>query len=271
VSGWKRSAKRLLRAFGLHVRRAPAQYNCHHNPFTDQRAILGPDGARVILDGGANVGQSVARYRWLFPRAVIHSFEPVPEAFEALRQAAAGDTQVHLWPLALSDADGVAAFHSNRMSDTSSLLPTRPDRSDDAFVGTRAVIEVPTKTLDRFCEEQQIRSVSILKLDVQGGEARVLAGAKNLLARQRADLILTEVWFDAPYVGAPHFTEIDVSLRRYGYRLYGLYFGPHQSENIAVFTADAIYVSEAILAGLDRQCRGIDPAFASEFTDLFGE
>ena len=255
----------------MQVKWLPSLYQCRQNPFTDQRAILGSDGASLILDVGANVGQSVARYRWLFPDATIHSFEPVPEAFAELERQVNGHDKVHLWPIALSDAVGVVQFHCNAMTDTSSMLATRSDHADNPTLTTTAVIDVPTMTLDRFCSEHQIASISILKLDVQGGEARVLAGARKVLGEQMASLILTEVWFDPPYVGAPHFTEIDTCLRGYGYRLYGLYFGPHQSGNFPVFMADAIYVNSDTVARLDRECPGISPDLVGRFTDLFGE
>jgi FkbM family methyltransferase len=271
MSRLKRSVKSALRALGLQLRWLPQRYACRQNMFTDQRAILGERGAGLILDVGANVGQSVMRYRWLFPDAVIHSFEPVPEAFEQLRQHTAGDKLVHVWQLALSDVTGVVRFHSNRMSDTSSLLATQPDKADHAYMGTKTVLEVRAKTLDQFCAEQAISSASILKLDVQGGEGRVLAGAKSLLERRAFDVILTEVWFDAPYVGAPHFCEIDGILRAVGYTLYGMYFGPHQAENIPVFTADAIYVNAETVGRLDRQCRTVPRGLAGEFTALFGD
>lgn len=271
MSRWKRSLKGVLRSLGLQLRWLPPRYACRQNMFTDQRAILGERGAGLILDVGANVGQSVTRYRWLFPNAVIHSFEPVPEAFEQLRQSASGDKLVHVWQLAVSDVTGVVRLHSNRMSDTSSLLATQPDLADHAYMGTKIVLEVPSKTLDLFCAEHAIPSASILKLDVQGGEGRVLSGAKGLLQRQAFDVILTEVWFDAPYVGAPHFCEIDAILRANGYTLYGMYFGPHQYENIPVFTADAIYVNAETVGRLDRHCRTVSRGLAGEFTALFGD
>ena len=271
MSRWKRSLKGVLRSLGLQLRWLPPRYACRQNMFTDQRAILGERGAGLILDVGANVGQSVMRYRWLFPDAVIHSFEPVPEVFEELRRSASGDTRVHVWQLAMSDVTGVVRFQSNRMSDTSSLLATQPDLVGHAYMGTKSVLEVPSETLDQFCAEQAIPSASILKLDVQGGEGRVLSGAKGLLERQAFDVILTEVWFDAPYVGAPHFCEIDAILRAAGYTLYGMYFGPHQYENIPVFTADAIYVNAETVGRLDRQCLTVPRGLAGEFTALFGD
>jgi FkbM family methyltransferase len=202
---------------------------------------------------------------------VIHSFEPVPEAFAELKLRAADDVNAHAWPLAVGDVTGTVRFNSNRMSDTSSLLATRAEQADDVYLGTQAVLEVASTTLDEFCSTHDIRRAAILKLDVQGGEALVLRGARELLQRQAFDLILTEVWFDAPYVGAPHFCEIDTTLRSYGYRLYGLYWGPHQSGNHPVFTADAIYLNRSLLARLDPRCSQVDRHFAASFVDVFGE
>jgi FkbM family methyltransferase len=271
MSGLNQFVKRSFRKLGFQLRRIPAQYPCHLYSFPDQRAILADRAVDVILDVGANIGQSVTRYRWLFPEAVIHSFEPVPEAFEELRRRAADDVNAHVWPLAVSDVTGTVRFNSNRMSDTSSLLATRADQADDIYLGTQAVLEVASTTLDEFCSAHNIRRVAILKLDVQGGEALVLRGARQLLQRQALDLILTEVWFDAPYVGAPHFCEIDTTLRSYGYQLYGLYWGPHQSGNHPVFTADAIYLNRSFVGQLDPHCSKVDRHFAASFVDVFGE
>jgi FkbM family methyltransferase len=271
MSALKQFVKRSFRTLGFQIRRIPAQYACHLHSFPDQRAILAERAVDVILDVGANIGQSVIRYRWLFPDAVIHSFEPVPEAFEELKRRTADDVNAHVWSLAVSDETGTVRFNSNRMSDTSSLLPTRADHADDIHLGTQAVLDVASTTLDEFCSTHDIRRAAILKLDVQGGEALVLRGARQLLQRQALDLILTEVWFDAPYVGAPHFCEIDTTLRSYGYQLYGLYWGPHQSGNQPVFTADAIYLNRSLLAQLDPQCSRVDPDFAASFIEMFGE
>ena len=40
----------------------------------------------IILDIGANVGQTIIKYQKLFPKAEIHSFEPIPEVFENLKK-----------------------------------------------------------------------------------------------------------------------------------------------------------------------------------------
>ena len=40
---------------------------------------------KLVLDVGANIGQSVRKFHSAFPRAVIHAFEPVAFVFSELR------------------------------------------------------------------------------------------------------------------------------------------------------------------------------------------
>src|SRR6478672_9361227 len=53
------------------------------SPFADMRKFVPVATNSLILDIGANVGQSVGRFRKAFPAGIIHSFEPGPETFKA--------------------------------------------------------------------------------------------------------------------------------------------------------------------------------------------
>jgi len=53
--------------------------------YADQRAMISRDGQVVIFDVGANVGNTVERYRELFAQAIIHAFEPDPKTCDRLR------------------------------------------------------------------------------------------------------------------------------------------------------------------------------------------
>jgi len=46
---------------------------------------------RTVLDIGANSGQSARLYRYLFPRAAIFAFEPLPECYKRLMQSMKSD------------------------------------------------------------------------------------------------------------------------------------------------------------------------------------
>jgi hypothetical protein len=70
------------------------------------------------------------------------------------------------------------------------------------------MVTVPTQTLDAFCNEHQIDSIDILKLDVQGAEKKVLAGAVNLLNRRAIKTVYLEMIIAPTYVGQSRLDEI---------------------------------------------------------------
>ena len=52
---------------------------------------------------------------------------------------------------------------------------------------------MPSVALDAYCERCDIERLALLKVDVEGAEGRVLAGAQGLLARGAIDVLLIEV------------------------------------------------------------------------------
>jgi len=54
------------------------------------------------------------------------------------------------------------------------------------------VRQVKIETLDSFCQANNIDTIKILKIDVEGHEIDVLEGAKNLLSGGRIELVQLE-------------------------------------------------------------------------------
>ena len=51
---------------------------------------------QIIIDIGANTGQTATEMRKIFPKASIYSFEPIPACFEKLNQSMKGDKRFTL-------------------------------------------------------------------------------------------------------------------------------------------------------------------------------
>ena len=62
----------------------------------DIRAHIAHTRRAVILDVGANVGQSVALFRQSLPDSQIHCFEPAPSAFRELERNTSGVADLRL-------------------------------------------------------------------------------------------------------------------------------------------------------------------------------
>ena len=160
----------------------------------------------TVLDVGANIGQFTAAAQTAWPRSSFLAFEPLPAGAEALRKRAG--VEVH--QVAIGDRDGTITFHPHPYSLSSSALPVARGLQDRPWAEEDEPIEVPIRRLDTVLAGRQLPGPVLLKLDVQGLELAVLAGAPGTM--RRVDALLLEVAFDRSYDGQPLFPEVQRTL-----------------------------------------------------------
>ncbi len=195
----------------------------------------------LILDIGANRGDVSDRYLNLFPEARIHAFEPFPDIYDLLKQRFEANSHVHCHALAIADVEGQKEFYVNNNVDTNSLLkPRKTGLSSDAQVENNRLIRVPSTTLDKFASENSIKSIDILKMDIQGGELAALKGAQQLLENRGISCIYTEAYFIEQYEAQPLFHDISKFLYAYDFTLQDIYTPIYGKGNMA--WSDAIFV-----------------------------
>ena len=132
----------------------------------------------VVLDIGGNKGDfSLLAAKAAGDRGRVLCFEPEPENAEWIRRSVAknGYASIEVVPVALSDEDGEATLHLSSFSGWHSLAPS----SSAASVGE---ITVPTRRLESVLAERGVANVDVVKIDVEGAEAKVLLGAGDVLA-----------------------------------------------------------------------------------------
>lgn len=172
----------------------------------------------TVLDVGASRGQFAvfARSRW--PRAGIIGFEPLPGPAAAARRVLGADAVVH--EVALGRDTGRATLNVSGHDDSSSLLDI--GRQADEFAGTAAVgtLEVDVRRLADFIDPTLPGPV-LLKIDAQGYELEVLAGAGDGL--RHVDEIYCECSFLELYRGQPMAGEVISFLHTAGFALVGVF------------------------------------------------
>ena len=222
---------RLQRIFYL----KPGNYEPQTERFIRQNVKPG----MTVLDIGANTGyMTILLADMVGALGQVHAFEPMPANYELLRKNVDtnGLNQVHLHTFALSDRKGTATLHIDPGNDGGNTIGNVTGKGWSGH----SAISVATETLDEFLARTGIRKVDFIKIDVEGSESLVFAGARKLLSRPDAPLIVCEVGDPAQrLVGT---TELDLRKTLYGhdyasYWLNGRQFGPETAvkglQNIA--------------------------------------
>lgn len=175
----------------------------------------------TILDIGANVG----RYSWFLRRQApagtrLFALEPHPGAAALLRTALRGARGCTVLELGASDVDGSAALmvpEGAFGSSVSGLAWVRTDGHTDAHDQPK----IRVRRIDALIEDGLItisRPV-FLKIDVEGGEYRVLRGAVELLRRHRPILYFECQTTSLARHGATP-AQVWDELRRSGYQIF---------------------------------------------------
>jgi FkbM family methyltransferase len=225
---------------------------------------------RTVIDVGANIGQfAVAAERVFGPRIALYCFEPVPQCAQRLREHLRRCPMAVVHELALAEHEGESNLNLNTHSHSSSLLPLA-DGHRQAFPTAREIGQIPVRltTLDRTFADVRFEPPVMLKLDVQGSEARVLRGGEQTL--RRVDYVVLEASFRPMYDGEPGFLELARLMEALGFnfnRPVGWLVSPKTGE---VLQADMLFTRR------DTTCRQIPKRLTmsgdlktSERLDLF--
>ena len=138
----------------------------------------------TALDVGCNKGSYLWALSHAVPKGQVIAFEPQPVLVDYLNRACArsGLRNVTIEGAGVSSAGGTLRL-AVPGGGTSS-----PGASFEAAVAAREAcrfIDVPTHSLDRYFLDHPVKRIGAIKIDVEGHELSVLAGAQAILERQR--------------------------------------------------------------------------------------
>jgi FkbM family methyltransferase len=177
--------------------------------------------APVILEIGANCGQTTIDFIENFPNALIHCFEPDPRAIRKFK-ATVNSKNVHLHEIAIGNVDGAIIFHQSAGGE--SIDPEGWDHSGSIrapkahlemfpWVRFDTKIEVPVMRLDSWAKINNINNVDFIWADVQGAEEDLILGGIDTLMKTR--FFYTEYYDNECYEGQLRLDQLYQLLNQY--------------------------------------------------------
>lgn len=199
---------------------------------------------RTVIDVGANVGQFARVASKAFSSATIYCFEPQPAAHKRLAAwAQTSNGRIVPFETALGANEGTLDLivHVDHDPSSSFLQSTSTLEATYPFTTAQGKTSVPVTTLDTVVRSGRVRLEpdTLVKLDVQGYEDRVIAGAQETLSKARA--VITEANLDELYEGQATFEGIVRNLAGLGFRYAGNLDQVHGADGHVVYV-DAVFL-----------------------------
>lgn len=172
----------------------------------------------LLLDIGANEGESIRCFKEIWPDCKIISFEPRPNALERLRETAE-TFQTEVMPFALGSASRVQEIteYSQHPAGSSFLEFTPYHKRTREWSRSSKQVEVGIRRLDDIVLP---KLSTVIKLDVEGYSAEVIKGGPETFTRASAAIV--EICKNPRYEGAPLLPAITALLAPLGFRLRGI-------------------------------------------------
>lgn len=169
---------------------------------------------RTVFDVGANIGMTALEFSDEFPDAAVYAFEPNAENLRQMRANLIGKPEVLTQMLALGAMPGTGHLLLN---------PDHPSTHRLVSSDHDGTETVSISTVDQFSADKDISQIDIMKIDVEGHELDVLAGAKRMLAASGIGIVKLECAVDPDSSFHTQFSDICEALHPHGYRLFAIY------------------------------------------------
>ena len=195
--------------------------------------------AEIVVDIGAHVGSATRLFKSRYSTAHVIAFEPNPTSFAVLERNLEGISDVELVRAGLSDTNGKVRLFSGRYSSMqASMLPNEEN--------TAEYVTVDCLNATEALASRGIEKVSIIKLDAEGYEVRIL----DALGRyaKTADIVYLE-----------YHSELD---RHAIDALFAQDYVLFHAHVIEPHRGTAAYIAEDVLDKLQNQSKKPQYAFA---------
>jgi len=185
--------------------------------FIQMKRLLDELAINVVIDVGANRGQTAMLLRGLGFRGYIYSFEPQSHVFAILERTLRKDPKWKGFQVALGEASTSLELYVHPESDEMSSL-LRFEHPQGTYQETVQVIRLDS-LFSSLVESIPLPRV-FLKIDTEGYDLAVFRGAANFLPNIFA--LQVELFVHSAHVQAPHYLDALKEYEQAGFNLVNL-------------------------------------------------
>jgi FkbM family methyltransferase len=219
-----------------------AGIRCERHEVSFILSVLEP--GMIFFDVGANAGLFAISVAKKIGGGCVFAFEPCSSTFELLKKNLLINclADVNVFQTALGNSVGQGVLQINARGKDGLNTLGRPTHPGSQVVGQE---DVRITTVDAFMKDRNIPRVDVMKVDIEGAELMMFRGARELLERKDAPLILYEGFGFLTRGFGYHPVEILWLLESCGYTLFLL---NSESGEISELKPDYQYDSMVIAA-----------------------
>lgn len=160
--------------------------------YVKQRILEGKNKYIIIFDVGANIGEySLALINNFPPHTSIYAFEPSKSTFAILKNNVSHLSKIIQNNIGMSDNNSQLILYSNNPGSGLASVYKRNLKHFDIELNQLETIDLTT--IDDYCSKNNIETIDLLKLDIEGHEYKALTGASKMLTDDKIHFIQFEM------------------------------------------------------------------------------
>lgn len=142
----------------------------------------------IVFDVGANTGELTLLFsKFVRTRGIVHSFEATSETFGHLKTICqlSNRNNIVLNNVAVANTNDTVEFFTYADHPRLNTLAHDSLSNYGIQVEQPQATEVQAVTIDQYCDQNGIKQIDLLKIDVEGAEYQVLLGADQMFRRKQ--------------------------------------------------------------------------------------
>lgn len=138
----------------------------------------------IIIDIGANIGDSLIYFKFLYPNCRVYAFEPHPDAYNLLQRNIELNNfkDVHTYNEALGEKEGFLKLYIDTQN-VFNASTTSKELSIMQFGKKAKELQIKINKISNNPDIRKLGQIDLLKIDIEGAESKLFEDLEDILPK----------------------------------------------------------------------------------------